>query len=107
MATMRTEKSGHSAEDSGLAARLRREITGDVFFDPFNRGRYATDASFYQIMPLGVVVPRSIDEALRALAICRDDGRVVTPRGGGTSPCGQTVNDGLVIDFSKHLNRIG
>jgi FAD/FMN-containing dehydrogenase/Fe-S oxidoreductase len=89
-----------------LKDRLAREITGDVFFDPFNRGRYATDASFYQIMPAGVVVPRSIDEALRTLAICRDDGRIVTPRGGGTSQCGQTVNDGIVIDFSKHLNRI-
>jgi FAD/FMN-containing dehydrogenase/Fe-S oxidoreductase len=89
-----------------LEQRLKREITGDVFFDPFNRGRYATDASFYQIMPAGVVVPRSVDEALRALAIARDAGRVVTPRGGGTSQCGQTVNDGIVIDFSKHLNRI-
>ena len=57
-------------------------------------------------MPAGVVVPRTMDEALRALAIARDDGRIVTPRGGGTSQCGQTVNDGIVIDFSKHLNRI-
>lgn len=89
-----------------LEDRLAREITGGVFFDPFNRGRYATDASFYQVMPLGVVVPRTIDEALRALAICRDAGRIVTPRGGGTSQCGQTVNDGIVIDLSKHLNRI-
>src|ERR1700738_1573510 len=89
-----------------LQDRLRREITGEVLFDRFSRGRYATDASFYQIMPLGVVEPRSIDEALRTLAICRDDGRIVTPRGGGTSQCGQTVNDGIVIDFSKHLNRI-
>src|SRR5882762_8921241 len=89
-----------------LEQRLRSNITGDVFFDPFNRGRYATDASFYQIMPAGVVLPRTMDEALRALAICRDDGRIVTPRGGGTSQCGQTVNDGIVIDFSKHLNRI-
>src|SRR3977135_4358116 len=89
-----------------LEQRLRSSITGDVLFDPFNRGRYATDASFYQIMPAGVVLPRTMDEALRALAICRDDGRIVTPRGGGTSQCGQTVNDGIVIDFSKHLNRI-
>src|SRR6267154_925149 len=89
-----------------LEDRLAREITGDAFFDPFNRGRYATDASFYQIMPAGVVLPRTMDEALRALAICRDDGRIVTPRGGGTSQCGQTVNDGIVIDFSRHLNRI-
>src|SRR5713226_6326841 len=89
-----------------LEARLRSNTTGDVFFDPFNRGRYATDASFYQVMPLGVVVPRTMDEALRALAIARDDGRIVTPRGGGTSQCGQTVNDGIVIDLSKHLNRV-
>jgi FAD/FMN-containing dehydrogenase/Fe-S oxidoreductase len=89
-----------------LEEQLTREITGDVLFDPFNRGRYATDASFYQIMPAGVVVPSTMDEALRALAIARDQGRIVTPRGGGTSQCGQTVNDGIVIDFSKHLNRI-
>ena len=89
-----------------LEERLARETTGEVLFDPFSRGRYATDASFYQIMPAGVVVPRSMDEALRALAICRDAGRIVTPRGGGTSQCGQTVNHGIVIDFSRHLNRI-
>src|SRR4051812_26222780 len=89
-----------------LEERLTREITGEVLFDRFSRGRYATDASFYQIMPAGVVVPRTIDEALRALAIARDARRIVTPRGGGTSQCGQTVNDGLVIDLSKHLNRI-
>jgi FAD/FMN-containing dehydrogenase/Fe-S oxidoreductase len=89
-----------------LEEQLARETTGEVLFDRFNRGRYATDASFYQIMPAGVVVPRTMDEALRALAITRDGGRIVTPRGGGTSQCGQTVNDGIVIDFSKHLNRV-
>src|SRR5436309_6519143 len=89
-----------------LEARLRSNITGDVFFDRFNRGRYATDASFYQIMPAGVVVPRTMEEALRALALARDDKRIVTPRGGGTSQCGQTVNDGIIIDFSKFLNRL-
>jgi FAD/FMN-containing dehydrogenase/Fe-S oxidoreductase len=94
-------------DDGGaLAARLRRDVSGDVFFDRFNRGRYATDASFYQIMPAGVVVPRTIDDALRAVAIARDAGLSVTPRGGGTSQCGQTVNDGIVVDVSKHLNRI-
>src|SRR4051812_9956099 len=89
-----------------LEQRLRANTTGDVFFDPFNRGRYATDASFYQVRPLGVVVPRTMDEALRALSIISDDGKIVTPRGGGTSQCGQTVNDGIVIDVSKHLNRV-
>src|SRR5512140_3011707 len=92
--------------DVSLKDRLSREITGDVLFDSFSRGRYATDASFYQIVPAGVVVPKTIDEALRALAIARDAGRIVTPRGGGTSQCGQTVNRGIVVDCSKHLNRI-
>ncbi|MBI5261290.1 MAG: FAD-binding protein [Bradyrhizobium sp.] len=95
-----------SADDSGLAARLKREISGEVLFDPFSRGRYATDASFYQIMPLGVVIPRTMDEALSALAIARDHGTTVTPRGGGTSQCGQAINNGVVVDFSKHLNRV-
>ena len=84
-----------------LKDRLAREITGDVFFDSFDRGRYATDASFYQIMPAGVVIPRTMEEALRALAIARDDGRIVTPRGGGTSQCGQTVNHGIVIEIGR------
>ncbi|MDP1883113.1 MAG: FAD-binding oxidoreductase, partial [Bradyrhizobium sp.] len=106
MAATRAEKSPDSAENSALAARLAREVTGDVFFDPYNRGRYATDASFYQVMPAGVVIPKTMDEALRTLAIAREDGRIVTPRGGGTSQCGQTVNHGIVVDFSKHLNRI-
>lgn len=99
-------KSQESAKKDGIAARLAREVTGDVLFDPFSRGRYATDASFYQIVPAGVVVPRTMDEALKALAIARDEGLKMTPRGGGTSQCGQTVNDGLVVDLSKHLNRI-
>src|ERR1700744_4896421 len=89
-----------------LEARLSREISGEVLFDRFSRGRYATDASFYQIMPEGVVVPRTMDEALKALAISRDAGRIVTPRGGGTSQCGQTVNNGIVVDLSKYLKRI-
>jgi len=91
----------------GLERRLKAEVKdGEVWFDRFNRGRYATDASFYQIMPLGVVVPRTADEAERVLAVARAEGVPVTARGGGTSQCGQTVNEGLIIDGSKHLNRI-
>src|SRR5215470_15427372 len=90
----------------GLERRLKAEQAGEVLFDRFSRGRYATDASHYQIMPLGVVVPRSIDEAYRAIEIARAEHVSVTPRGGGTSQAGQTVNSSLVIDCSKHLNRI-
>src|SRR5438874_407444 len=106
MAPTRAGNTGNWAENRALAARLSREITGEVLFDSFNRGRYATDASFYQIVPAGVVIPRTMDEALRTLAVCRDAGQVVTPRGGGTSQCGQTVNHGVIVDLSKHLNRL-
>src|SRR3982751_2276678 len=106
MAATRAGNTENWAENRTLAARLSREITGEVLFDSFNRGRYATDASFYQIVPAGVVIPRTMDEALRALAVCREAGQGVTPRGGGTSQCGQTVNHGVVVDLSKHLNRI-
>jgi len=95
-----------SEAGSKLERRLRGEITGDVMFDSFSRGRYATDASFYQIIPSGVVAPRTKAEALAAMEIARDEGYVVTPRGGGTSQCGQTINNGLVVDVSKYLNKI-
>src|SRR5215467_159619 len=90
----------------GLKNRLKREISVDVWFDHFTRGRYATDASHYQVMPLGVVAPRSVAEAERAVALARAEGVTVLPRGGGTSQSGQTVNHSLVIDCSKYLNRI-
>src|SRR5437016_3851672 len=75
-------------------------------FDRFTRGRYATDASHYQVMPLGVVLPRSLAEAERALAVARAEGVSVTARGGGTSQCGQTINSTLIIDCSKYLDRL-
>ncbi len=95
-----------TVDASALAARLRRELEGEVLFDAFSRGRYSTDASIYQIMPIGVVVPRHTDDALRALAIAADFGASVLPRGGGTSQVGQTVGEALVIDQSKHLNQV-
>jgi FAD/FMN-containing dehydrogenase/Fe-S oxidoreductase len=90
----------------GLERRLKAEVKGDVLFDRFSRGRYATDASHYQMMPVGVVVPRTTDEAVRAIALAREEGVSVLPRGGGTSQAGQTVNNSLVIDCSKHLTRV-
>src|SRR5436305_1424214 len=81
--------------------RLRGRLLGDVKFDTFTRGRYATDASHYQMMPVGVVAPRSIKEAEHALALAREEGVSVLPRGGGTSQAGQAVNNSLVIDCSK------
>ena len=90
----------------GLERRLKAELSGDVQFDRFTRGRYATDASHYQIMPVGVVAPRTIEEAERAIGIARSEGVTVLARGGGTSQAGQTVGDSLVVDCSKYLTRI-
>src|SRR5262249_16292125 len=90
----------------GLERRLRAEISGDIAFDRFTRGRYATDASHYQMMPLGVVIPRTVEEAERAITLARQEGVSVLARGGGTSQSGQTVNHGLVVDCSKYLNRV-
>ena len=92
--------------DAGLAARLRREIEGEVWFDPASRGRYSTDASIYQIEPIGVVAPRSAEDIARTIAICREAGAPVLPRGAGTSQCGQTVAEAVVVDTSKYLDRV-
>ena len=75
-------------------------------FDALTRGLYANDASIYQIAPLGVVLPRSLDDVEAAMAIARDEGVPLVPRGAGTSQCGQTVGRALVIDASRHLNRV-
>jgi FAD/FMN-containing dehydrogenase/Fe-S oxidoreductase len=89
-----------------LEARLRREVDGEVLFDALSRGRYSTDASIYQIEPVGVVVPRT-EEAARTAAEIAIEGRVpILPRGAGTSQCGQSVGAALVIDYSKHLNGV-
>ena len=90
----------------GLERRLKAHLLGDVAFDAFTRGRYATDASHYQIMPLGVVAPRSVKEAEHALAIAREEGASVLARGAGTSQAGQAVNSSLVIDCSKYLDHL-
>ena len=89
-----------------LAQRLRAEVEGDVLFDAFSRGRYATDASIYQIEPVGVLVPRRWDDVTCAIQIAAEEGISILPRGGGTSQCGQTVGQSLVIDNSAFLNRL-
>ncbi|HQR97445.1 FAD-binding oxidoreductase, partial [Polaromonas sp.] len=89
-----------------LAVRLASETRGEVLFSAADRGRYATDASIYQVMPVGVFVPRSAPDVKTALDICRDMGVPIVPRGGGTSQCGQTVGAGLVIDHAKHIRNI-
>ncbi len=92
--------------DSALAARLRRELQGEVLFDAASRGRYSTDASIYQIEPVGVVVPKTDADARIAMQIAAEEGVPILQRGAGTSQCGQTVGAALVLDNSKYLNRV-
>lgn len=98
---------GASNEVAGrLAQRLAGETRGEVLFSPADRGRYATDASIYQVTPVGVFLPRTVEDARIALDICRDLKVPIVPRGAGTSQCGQTTGAGLVIDFSKHVRKV-
>lgn len=96
------------ATDTGaaLAQRLRAHTRGEVMFDAASRGRYATDASIYQVMPVGVFVPSCDEDVRTAIQIARELKVQVLPRGAGSSQCGQTVGACLVIDCSKHLRRL-
>jgi FAD/FMN-containing dehydrogenase/Fe-S oxidoreductase len=94
------------SRDLGLERRLANALQGEVRFDAFTRGRYATDASIYQIFPLGVVFPKSTDDIAAALSIARENEIPVIARGGGTSQNGQPIGSGLVVDCSRHLNSV-
>jgi FAD/FMN-containing dehydrogenase/Fe-S oxidoreductase len=91
---------------SHLADILQKRVEGDVMFDRFSRGRYATDASLYQMMPLGILSPKSEDDIRAAIDIAADQQVPILPRGGGTSQCGQTVNNALVLDNTQYFNDI-
>src|SRR5256885_7687809 len=89
-----------------LAARLRKALRGDVLFDAFDRGRYSTDASIYQIEPIGVALPRDVTDVEAAIAIAREDGFPVIARGGGSSQNGQTLGEAMVMDTSRYMNQV-
>lgn len=89
-----------------LFEALRQEVKGEVRFDAGSRALYATDASNYRQVPLGVVVPRSLADVEATVALCDGFGAPILPRGAGTSLAGETCNVAVVLDFSKHLNRI-
>ena len=95
-----------SPDTADLARRLVQETEGEVLFDAASRSRYATDASIYQIMPLGVFVPKTARDVAMAIDIARDLKAPLLPRGGGTSQCGQATGAALVMDFSKHLRQV-
>jgi FAD/FMN-containing dehydrogenase/Fe-S oxidoreductase len=93
-------------DQAALAARLHKETSGEVMTDSASRGRYATDASIYQAMPVAVFVPKTAQDIANAIQIAAEMGVPVLPRGGGTSQCGQTTGAALVIDNSKYFRNV-
>jgi FAD/FMN-containing dehydrogenase/Fe-S oxidoreductase len=89
-----------------LARELSSRLDGEVRFSPGSRALYANDSSVYRQVPTGVVIPRTVDDVLATVEVCRAHRTPIFARGCGTGLAGQTVNDGVVIDFSKYLNRI-
>ncbi|MFC6942155.1 FAD-binding and (Fe-S)-binding domain-containing protein [Salinirubellus sp. GCM10025818] len=91
-------------ERPDLVAALNRRLDGEVRFDTYTRQMYATDASAYEVTPIGVVFPRHTGDVAEAVEYCSDHGVPVLPRGGGTSLAGQTVNEAVVLDFTQHMD---
>ena len=92
--------------NENLRLDLQRQISGEVRFDRISRALYSTDASVYQIQPQGVVIPRTREDLIRIVRICAEHRCSVTMRGGGTSQAGQAIGPGVIVDTSKHLNRV-
>jgi FAD/FMN-containing dehydrogenase/Fe-S oxidoreductase len=89
-----------------LVSDLQQAISGEVRFDAGSRALYATDGSNYRQPPIGVVIPRTRDDVVQAVAVCRQHGAPIFGRGGGTSLAGQCCNAAICIDMSKYLNRV-
>jgi FAD/FMN-containing dehydrogenase/Fe-S oxidoreductase len=96
-----------SVDVRGLRQRLEKVVEGEVRFDAGTKALYATDASNYRQVPLGVVIPKTLEDVVATHRACHEFGAPVLPRGGGTSLSGETVNFAIVIDFSKYLTEIG
>ena len=95
-----------SGPETGLEAELRKAVRGDVGFDATSRALTTMDASNYRRVPLGVVAPVDADDVAAVLEVCRSHGVPVVPRGGGTSIAGQATGTGVVLDFTRHMNRL-
>ena len=95
-----------NVDAAALEAALREAIEGEVRFSAGDRALYASTGSNYRQLPIGVVIPRSIDDVVATVALAREHGAPILSRGGGTSLAGQCVNVAVVLDFSKYLNRI-
>ena len=89
-----------------LSNDLKKKIKGKVLFDEFSRGRYSTDASLYQIKPIGVVLPKDQFDVLNIIEYSQKNSIPLLARGGGSSQCGQTVGECIVLDYSRYQNKI-
>jgi len=89
-----------------LVDALSERVEGEVRFDEYSRQLYATDASIYEVTPIGVVFPQSTDDVASVVGYCADHGIPVLPRGGGTSLAGQSVNEAVVLDFTHHMDAV-
>ena len=98
--------SGKEKDYRDLASELEKRIEGDVRFDQYSRLLYATDASMYEIEPIGVVIPRHKGDVQAVIETAGRLGVAILPRGGGTSLAGQTVGYAIVLDFSKYMNKV-
>jgi FAD/FMN-containing dehydrogenase/Fe-S oxidoreductase len=94
------------ADAALLRSALAAAVAGEVRFERLDRALYSTDASVYQIVPLGVVLPKNADDVVATLQICTRFGVPITARGGGTSQAGQSIGPGVILDFSKYCNRV-
>ncbi len=103
---MSSPTTSRPADVAGLVAELQRKVRGEVRFEPGSRALYATDASNYRQVPIGVVLPRDIDDVIHTVAAARSFGVPLLPRGGGTSLAGQCCNAAIVMDLSRHMNRV-
>lgn len=106
MTTTPTLTAGSNAGSQELATQLEQALDGEVRFDEYSRHLFSRDASMYAIVPIGVVFPKHADDVAATIRIAAEHEVVVTPRGAGTSLAGQTVGAGIVLDFSRHMNKI-
>src|SRR6516162_9995645 len=93
-------------DTEALATELRAQVSGEVRFDEGSRALYATDSSNYRQVPIGVVIPRDVDDVKNAVAACRHYSAPILARGAGTSLAGQCCNAAVVIDMSKYMNTV-
>src|SRR5690242_21675509 len=107
MTTLLRLERTRDVDADALAAALRKQVRGGVRFDRGTRALYSTDASNYRQVPIGVVVPRDLDDVVAAVAVCREFGAPILCRGGGTSLGGQCTNEAVVLDFRSEVRRVG